>query len=850
MSAATFLRHLWRESRGSRGKLVFFVACLAIGVAAVVAVAGFCEGLERGVRGEARQLLAADLAVRGREPVPQELKDALDGRPGARRTDLLEMLTLAAAAGDDAVPGRSQLVELKSVDGVYPFYGTLELEPPRPLAELLDARSVVVAPELLSRLGVGVGDAIRVGGEDFRVAGRVLAEPDRIAGAFSMGPRVFMNAAGLERAGLEQYGSRILYRTLVALPPESDDELEAVAAELKDLLPAMRRHRVETYREAQPALRQGLNRMERYLGLAALLSLLIGGVGVAQTVRAWLAGRMDAIAVLKCVGYRPREVLGLYLGQAAALGLVASVLGIGLGVLLELVTARLLAGVLPVEHLELWQPWALLRGLALGVGVGVLFSLPPLMAARRVPPIRVLRRDAEPIPLSRGAAGGVGLGLVAGVFALAVWQSSSLDLGARFTGGVVAAVVALAAAALGLTRLATRPRQGARLWLRQGLAALARPGAATISATVALGLGVLVVLTMILVERRLSAQFDEDVPEDAPTAFLIDIQPDQWTGVRELLERQEAIEVDSVPVVMARFTAIDGTPAEELSKRLREREDEEEDDDGWALRREQRLTYLETLPEDNEIVAGALWSKPGVAEVSVEEEYARSLDVEVGSKLLLDVQGVPLELEVTSIRSVDWGTFGINFFMVVEPGVLEEAPQHRVAAVRLTPGRDPSFQDALAAGFPNVTMIRIREVLEKVTRILGQLGLGVRLLGWLTVAAGLAILAGAVSAASLRRGAEVALLKTLGMTRRQVAAGFATEYALVGLVAGLIGSVGAGVLSWLVVTQGMELEWTPAPWTHLAAVAGTVVMAVVAGLASSAWALERRPVEALRAAEG
>lgn len=866
MSSATFFRHLWRESRGSRSKLVFFVACLAIGVAAVVAVAGFCEGLERGVRGEARALLAADLVVRGQRPVPDELKAAVDARPGARRTDVLEMLTLVAkppeGGGPDAGAVRSQLVELKSLDGEYPFYGDLELEPPRPIAELLDAESAVVAPELLSRLSVEPGGEIRIGGESFRVAATVLAEPDRIAGAFNMGPRVFVSAAGLERAGLEQYGSRIRYRTLVALSPEEAGRADEVAEELAGHLAADRRHRIETSGDAQPALRRGLRRMERYLGLAALLSLLIGGVGVAQTVRAWLAGRMDAIAVLKCLGYRPREVLGLYLGQAVALGLSASVLGIGLGVAVQGIAARLLAGVLPVEHLELWQPEAMLRGLVLGIGVGVLFSLPPLMSARRVPPIRVLRRDAEAIPASRWTAALVALALLAGVFALAVWQSGSLDLGARFAASVVAVTAVLAGAAYGLTRLASRPRRFTRLWVRQGFAALSRPGASTVGATVALGLGVLVILTMYLVERRLSAQFDQEVPQDAPSAFLIDIQPDQWRGVQDLLEAEGALAVDSAPVVMARFTSIDGTPIEELVERRpsAERRDEESGRDDrdrrrggggrWALRREQRLAYFDELPGDNVVVKGELWSKPGVDEVSVEEEYAEDIGVEVGSTLVLDIQGVPLELEVTSIRTVDWSSFGINFYMVVEPGVLDEAPQYRIAAVRLPEGAEQTLQDGLAYDFPNVTVIRIRDVLERITGILRQLGLGVRLLGALTVLAGLAILAGAVSAGSLRRGAEVALMKTLGMTRRQVVAGFAAEYALVGLVAGVIGSAGAGVLAWLVVTQGMELGWVFEPVSHLGATAGTVVMAVVAGLASSTWALQRRPVEVLRAADG
>lgn len=884
MNVSTFLRHLRRESRGSRGRLVFFVACLASGVAAVTAVAGLAEALDQGIRREARTLLAADLAVRGRRPIPVEIETAIDRIAGAERTEIRETLTLVAAtlveaAGDTAEvspeaasPARSLLVELKSVDGTYPFYGDLDLEPAATLAQLLDERSTVVAPEVLRRLELSLGDEVRIGGETFRITGIVLKEPDRIAGRLTLGPRLFVNAAGLARAGLERLGSRVTYRTLVRLPADRQDDLDDVAEELSGFLASDGRHRIETFREAQPAMRRGLERTGRYLALAALLSLLIGGLGVAQTVRAWLAGRMDAIAVLKSLGYRPREILWLYLGQTVALGFFGSLAGVALGVAVQGGATRLLAGALPVENLDLIQPLAWGRGLLLGVGVALLSSLPPLAAARRVPPIRVLRRDTEPLPPSRPALVGAVLALLGSCLALAAWQAGSWTLGVLFTGGLVVVAAVLGLAARGLARLASRSRFRSRLWLRQGLAALQRPGASTLSGIVALGLGVVALLGMLLVERSLSAELAKEFPRDAPTAFLIDIQPDQWAGVEGLLREQQSGRIDSVPMVMARIAAIDGRSTEELQAEIGDAPDRRSNErrsnepqargrrqgeggprdrqgdrrEGWTLRREQRLTYLEQLPEDNVILEGALWHDPQLAEISVEEEFARGLGAVLGSVLTLDIQGVTLDLTVTSLRRVDWGTFGINFFLVAEPGILEDAPQTRVAAARLPEGREQQVQDALAASFPNVTMIRTREVLEKVATILDRLALGVRLLGALTVFAGLAILAGAVSAGSIRRGAEVALLKTLGMSRRQVVASFATEYALMGLVAGVIGTAGAAVLAYFVVTRGMEVPWRAEPLWLLGSVAGTMVLAVVAGLAASSGALRKRPVEVLR----
>ncbi|HYN21419.1 MAG TPA: FtsX-like permease family protein [Thermoanaerobaculia bacterium] len=863
MNARFFFNTLARESRGARGRLAFFVACLSVGVAAVVAVAGMSASLDEGVRTEARQLLAADLAIEGRRPLPADFDLGKAGLAGSQRADIKEMVTVvlaprAAASGR----GSSQLVELRVVDGDYPFYGKLELRPQRPLRELLRPDTVVVGSELLSGLGLREGGTLRVGGAPFRIAGVVLSEPDRVSVSFTIGPRVFLSAQGLARTQLEGRGSRVGYRTLIKVPagyPVSG--LAAAKERLERALPGSAFYEVETYKEAQPALRNSIDRVDRFLGLVALLSLFVGGIGVAQSVRAWLAGRLDAIAVLKCLGMRPRELFPLYLGQTALLGLAGSLVGLVLGSVVQLALPSLFPDLIPAELVRPWQPAVLLRGLALGVGVAVLFSLPPLSAVLRVPPARVLRRDAEPLPRHRWATAVTLLVLGAGIWGMAAAQSRSLDLGSRFTAGMVLVTAALAGAALLVSWAVRRlPRESmpVQIWMRHGLAALARPGSGTVSAIVALGLGVLVVLGMSLVERRLSNELATAIPPDAPSAFLIDVQPDQWPGVRKILaEEGRATRIDSVPVIMARIAAIDGRPVEQLAaqaearrKRRREGSDREEDQEGaqrWALTREQRLTYMSELPADNRLVAGKLWTDPARAEVSVEEEFAEDLNLKLGSVIRFDVQGVPVELTVTSLRAVEWETFGINFFLVVEPGVLEKAPRLRLAAARLPRGTEQQVQDALAAAYPNVTLIRVREVLEKVAAVLERIGVGIRFLGGFTVLAGIAILAGAVSAGSARRGREVALLKTLGMTRKGVAAAFATEYALIGLVAGVIGTIGAAVLSYFVVTRGFELEWALAPMPLAVALAGTILLAVAAGLAASARALERRPIEVLRA---
>jgi putative ABC transport system permease protein len=376
--------------------------------------------------------------------------------------------------------------------------------------------------------------------------------------------------------------------------------------------------------------------------------------------------------------------------------------------------------------------------------------------------------------------------------------------------------------------------------VRQGLLALARPGAAAVSACVALGIGILLVLGMRLVELGLTGALRSQLPQDAPSAFLVDIQPHQWSGVEGLLAERGARDVVSVPVVSARLRSVDGVAVQELV------EGEGRSDRRWGLTREQRLTYMQRLPEDNRIVAGALWSRPGVAEVSLEREFAEETGLDLDSVLLFEIQGVPIELTVSSLRTVEWRTFGINFFMVVEPGALDDAPQTRVATARLPQGSEQQVQDALAAAFPNITLLRIRAILERVAAVLERLALGVRFLGGFTVLAGIVILASAVSAAAAQRGRETALLKTLGMTRAQIVVQSATEHLAIGLLAATVGSVGGNLLAWAVLTRGMELEWAFRPGTTLIAASGCVVLTTVTALAAGWPALTERPLAVLR----
>jgi putative ABC transport system permease protein len=400
---------------------------------------------------------------------------------------------------------------------------------------------------------------------------------------------------------------------------------------------------------------------------------------------------------------------------------------------------------------------------------------------------------------------------------------------------------------------------------------LARPGAATVGAIVAMGLGVTFVFATWLVERHLSDQLRSELPADAPSTFFLDVQPDQWPRVESILRAAGAQGIESRPLVTARFAAVDGVPVAQLAGRNpdapreqgRERRDGTAPRDGgrrgdaggerprprrWTLTREQRLTYGRELPRGNRVVAGRFPAGPSVPNgISLEENFARDLGVGVGTPLTFDVQGVPVDVVVTSLRTIDWRTMGMNFFLFAEPGPLDEAPQQRLATARLAPAEQAGVQAAVVAEFPNVTVIHVRDVMDKVMAVLRNIGMGIRALGAFTVAAGVVVLGGTVAATQARRAREVALLKAVGMTRRDVVTVFSVEYALTGTVAAAVGVAAGSLLAWAVLTRLMDLDWAPRAVEVLGAVGITALLSVAAGLVASARALTAKPVEVLRA---
>lgn len=823
----------WRETRGAGRHFVYLVACITLGVGALVAVGSFAASLERTVGRSARALMGGDVEIRSAQPLSPEGNDVVAAltRPGTDTLPVTELVAMSAAGG------RSQIVELKAVGQGYPLYGDLVTAPSAPPGSLIGSGRALVHESLLTRLGLRVGAHLKIGEGDFTVSGVIRQEPDRAVGVFSLGPRVLIDARDLEGTRLVRPGSRVRHRLLFRLPAGSSAEAlkDALAARLTD--PSVR---VTTYTQAQPGVRRFWHQLTVYLGLTGLVALMVGGIGVATGVRAFVRGKLETIAVLKCLGAGWRQVLAAYLLQTVLLGLAGSLLGATLGSALQWALAPALAPLMPVPLDAGLSPHAILAGLAMGTGLTLLFALWPLLDIRRVPPALILRHEVEPrLPGRRPWLAAAPI--VAGLGALAVWEAGSLKVGVIFIGGLAAALILLAAGARLVIEGARRlPRLRSLAW-RQAVANLHRPGSHAGTVLVSLGLAVMLIVAVALLEQSLRAELADRGPGRAPAFFFIDIQPDQAPAFRRLVTDKTGREPTLTPVVRSRLASINGTP---VSRDARQRREEV-----WYLSREYVLTWAAQPPPDNPVVAGRWWTAEEAAReplISVEEEIAKNLGVAIGGTLGFDIQGVTVTARVVNLRRVEWQTFNTNFFVIFSPGALDGAPTTWLATARVPPADELAVQSAVTAAFPNVTAIPIREVLERIAGVLDQIALAIRLLAGVSIATGLIVTAGALGVSRHQRLYQSVILKALGATRGLVARVFAVEYALLGAAAGLGGAALAAALAWGVLHWALDVPWGGSLLTLVWGVGASAALALGVGFLGTFRLLGKRPLAVLR----
>lgn len=835
------IRMAWREIRRSRRKFVFFLLCIAIGVAGLVGVKGFNANLQHALLKEARTLMAADMQMSLNRPPTDEQLAVIDGLAdrGIAVAYNIETATMSVNPQNRA----TQLVEVKAVDSGYPFYGVLEVEP---AGAVLTDQSALVAAELLDRIGLQVGDSVRLGAVDFVIAGVILKEPDRVTATFGFGPRVMLTRGGLERADLIRVGSRANHIFLFKLA--ADEQVEPVRAELKAAF-ARERPRIADFREAQPQVKRILDRMSSFLGLVSMIALLVGGLGVANATRVYIQQKLDAIAIMKCLGATNRRVLGVYLTQMLLLSLAGSALGVALGFGIQLLMPSVVGNFLDLNLEIFLSPEVALQGLTVGLLTSVLFTLLPLSRIADVKPALVFRREmAENQPRAGWGARlregllylviGVGLGLIAS------WISGSLKWGFWFMGGLTAAVLLLGLAsyaAVWLVRQIRTPRG----WIaaRQGLANLHRPGSQAGAVVLALGVGVTLVLAIYLMQRGLLQEVQLSSPAGAPNLFFVGLTRPDAERFDSFLRAHPGVESvpDLTPIIRGRIVRLDGKGRDQLELTQAE--------ERW-FNFQFNLTYSEELPTGNDLPQGRWWKASdytGRKLVSVEQEAANRLKLAIGSVIEFELEGSGLiQAEVFNIRRALDFRAGGAFNFVFAPGALDDAPVSYLAQARGRPEALSAVQRDVVAAFPGVTVINLNDVLETVGEVIDQIGMVIRFVAAFSVAAGLIILASSIAATKFRRTREAVLYKTLGASRGRVWRIFAVEYAALGVVAGLVGVGLAAVAAWAILTYLIEARYTPELMPLVTGFAVTVLLTVVVGVVSTLDVLAAKPLQVLR----
>lgn len=852
----TAVKIAWRESRATPAKFLFVALAVAVGVGSLTGVRGFSRAFRQMLLKEARTLMAGDLSLRVFE-LPtrdqQEVLDSLEQR-GVRRTWITETVSMM---GSDHVSD-PLLVSVKAVEpGLYPFYGSVKLEPAGPLPERLTPDRVAVSEDLLVRLQVSVGDRVKLGGAEFRIAAVVTAEPDRMAGSLNVGPRILLSRAALERTELLRPGSRFAQRYLFKLPP-GGIPVGAVREELKNALP----HGLLTdFRETHPLITRGLNRATMFLSLVSLIALIVGALGVATAIHSHLEQKMDAIAVMKSIGARSAQIIRIYLTQSLLLAALGGLGGLALGVLVQLAFPLLIARFFPLPAEVRWDWVSGLEGLAAATLTTLLFTLPPLLSIRRIRPALLLRREMVEVRPRQWrdlrAAGAAGLAILLVIGAMATWLAAGMlstrridavKVGAWFAGGLLVSLLALSAIAW-LLLWALRAALRQPYWrppptLRHGIANLYRPGNHAQAALVALGVGVMFTLTIYLVQHSLLAQISASAPPGMPNVFLINISERERAGMVELLRSTPGVEgkPDVAASVAARLVTIDGEPFDRRPA----------DGPVRRFRSPRSITWAAQQPPQTEIVAGAWWTRPDPAspQVSVSEEASKLLRVHPGSLLEWSASGRGVKARVAAIHKTEAIRPGSNVEFILSPGALDGLPVLYVGGVRVRAKDVTALQREAYRRFPSVTVINVADVLDRVQEVVDQIAMVVRFISAFAILAGVIILASSVAGTRFRRIREVIILKTLGATRRRLVAIFSVEFLILGIVAGLMGSALATGFSNLLLQRLLDAPGRFQPAPNLIAVALTALIANAAGWLASFRILGQKPIEALREERG
>lgn len=831
----------WRQLRRdfASGEVRILFAALVLAVVAVTAVGFVTDRTERALQQQANRLLGGDALVRSDTPIGDEVR-TLAASMRLQRAETVELNSMIRIG--DGAHAALKLGDLKALGAGFPLRGQFHLldadgrerstnRPPAPGTAWLSQNGA-------EQLGAKVGDVVHLGTATFTLAGIVTLEPDAATDLFNIAPRVFLALDDLPRTGLVQEGSRVAYRWVVAGDANAVDAFVAAAK------PQLARgQRIETIRDARPEVNAALERGGRFLGLSALVSVILAAIAVAMAARRHSARHLPGVAVMRCLGAPQRKLLAVNLGELLLLGIFACALGVAIAFALQWLVGDWLAATLKLD-IPGASAWPALRGFGVGLVVLFAFAAPPVFALRKVPALRVLRRDvgnAEP------SAWLVAIVALAALAALLWWQAGSAVLASAMLAGIAATLGVLALIAWGLIALLRRARSRLRGSLRYGLANVSRRAGTSIAQVSALGLGLMALLLLTFVRTDLLDRWQLALSADAPNRFIVNVQDAQLPAVRDFIAQQGIASPQLFPMVRGRLVALDGKP-------VRASDYEGKSGDAVAdararnfAEREFNLSMLDAPSGDNQLVAGKFWKgKPPRPEISVEEKFAKQLGWKLGDVVTFDIAGQSFSAPITSLRRIDWESFKPNFFVVASPGALDGFPASHITAVKVPPPQAAAFTAKLVQRFPNLSVIDIDAVLNQVRATADQVSTVVQVVFWFSLAAGVLVLLAAVGASQDERLLEGAVMRVLGGSRRQLRAAQASEFAAIGLLAGLVAAIAASVLAGVVAVEVFDLPWA---FNWKLAVFGSVIGIVVtllAGLFATRKALDAPPSATLR----
>jgi putative ABC transport system permease protein len=842
MSLATAARLARRELRGGLQGFRIFLACLALGVAAIAAVGSVRAAIEAGLQREGAALLGGDAEL---DFTYRFASEAEREWMGSVATDISEIADFRSMAVVDRPGGTERgLTQIKAVDDAYPLIGAVELEPPLPLAQALSGRDglpgAVMERALIDRLGLAIGDRFRLGTQDFVLTAMLARMPDSAAGGFALGPRTIVLRTSLENAELLAPGTLFSSKYRMTLPPGTD--LATLEADARARFENSGLRWTDS-RNGAPGVAHFVDHLGAFLVLVGLSGLAVGGVGVSAAVRAYLAEKTSVIATLRTLGAERATIFQTYFLQIGALSLLGIAIGVALGALMPVLLAPVIEARLPIPANFAIYPAPLIEAAIYGLLTAFVFTLWPLARAEDVRAATLFRDalgTARLLPAPRyllwvgiGLAALIGLaGVFSGTWWLTLWTAGSI----AFALGLLM----LAAMAIRWMSRHAAPRAKGRPALRWALGAISGPREGAASVVLSLGLGLSVLAAVGQISGNLRNAISGNLPDVAPSYFFVDIQRDQMEGYTERLENDPAVSrIESAPMLRGVLTRINGAPARELAG------------DHWVISGDRGVTYSATPTKNTRITAGEWWPEDyaGPPQISFAAEEAEEMGLKLGDKLTLNILGRDITGTITSFREVDFSTAGIGFILSMNPAALEGAPHTFISTVYATDEAETAILRDIANAYPNVTAIRVRDAIDRVSDVLAGLAAATSYGAAATLLTGFLVLIGAAAAGTQARTYEAAVLKTLGATRRRILISFATRAALLGLGAGAV-ALAAGITGgWAVSAYVMETDFTVIWPSALAIVIGGIVATLIAGLAFAWGPLAARPAHVLRGRE-